>query len=340
MGCPCRRWSPRSAACSKAGKARAWAIVNWQAGQFAEAISAAREQGVPQPCAAQLPYSLVARDWVESPEMTAALESSGAGVVASFVIAGGVLTGKYDSGQTGRAAAELHSPRFAAGPRARPGAASARRRERLAPSALAIAFALANPAVATVLFGATSPAQIAENVTALDVDSRRWRACRRRELTHRAQSGFGVVTKPGRALFTAALAARLATMCDAAIEDHRDRCPPPRCPIGLPQRPCKCIGYREREPGRLQLRIVMSCDEGICDAIAEETDDRVYVRVILCYDEARAGPEGRTTSTVPRTSTWSNRWASEPWSTPSPGAEVPLLVPDLGWLKGLVVPRR
>ncbi len=37
--------------------------------------------------------------------------------------------------------------------------------------ALAIAFALANPAVATVLFGATSPAQIAENVTALDVDA-------------------------------------------------------------------------------------------------------------------------------------------------------------------------
>ena len=153
------------------GKARAWAIVNWQAGQFAEAISAAREQGVPQPCAAQLPYSLVARDWVESPEMTAALESSGAGVVASFVIAGGVLTGKYDAGHTGRAAAELHSPRFAQA-RERGRALRALADESgVAPSALAIAFALANPAVATVLFGATSPAQIAENVTALDVDA-------------------------------------------------------------------------------------------------------------------------------------------------------------------------
>jgi aryl-alcohol dehydrogenase-like predicted oxidoreductase len=153
------------------GKARAWSIVNWQAGQLGEAIQAAREQGVPQPCAAQLPYSLIQRDWVQSPEMMAALDSSGAGVVASSVMAGGVLTGKYDSGQTGRAAAELHSPRLA----------QARERGRAlraladetgsAPSALAIAFALANPAVVTVLFGATSPAQIAENVTALDVDS-------------------------------------------------------------------------------------------------------------------------------------------------------------------------
>ena len=43
----------------EAGKARAWSIVNWEAGQFAEAIRAARAQRVPQPCAAQLPYSLV-----------------------------------------------------------------------------------------------------------------------------------------------------------------------------------------------------------------------------------------------------------------------------------------
>ncbi len=46
--------------------------------------------------------------------MAAALEASGAGVVASFVMAGGVLTGKYDAGETGRAAGELDDPRFAA----------------------------------------------------------------------------------------------------------------------------------------------------------------------------------------------------------------------------------
>ena len=40
----------------------------------------------------------------------------------------------------------------------------------MSPAALAIAFALAHPAVASVLFGATRPAQIAENVTALRID--------------------------------------------------------------------------------------------------------------------------------------------------------------------------
>jgi aryl-alcohol dehydrogenase-like predicted oxidoreductase len=154
----------------RSGKARAWGIVNWEAGRFLEAERAAQEQGVPAPCAAQLPYSLVRRDWVESDEMTAALDASGAGVVASFVMAGGVLTGKYGAGQTGRAAGEIDDPRFAAA-RERGELLRALAEELVtSPAALAIAFALANPAVASVLFGATSPAQIADNVTALDLD--------------------------------------------------------------------------------------------------------------------------------------------------------------------------
>jgi aryl-alcohol dehydrogenase-like predicted oxidoreductase len=151
------------------GKARAWGIVNWQAEPFLEAVRAAEAQGVPAPCAAQLPYSLVQRDWVESEQMSAALQASGAGVVASFVMAGGVLTGKYDAGATGRAGDEIDAPRHAAA-RER-----GRRLRTLAselghsPAAVAIAFALGNPAVTSVLFGATSPAQIAENVTALEI---------------------------------------------------------------------------------------------------------------------------------------------------------------------------
>ncbi|HUB05232.1 MAG TPA: aldo/keto reductase [Solirubrobacteraceae bacterium] len=154
------------------GKARAWGIVNWEAAGFRQVTEAAQKQGVPPPCAAQLPYSLVRRDWVESEEMTAALDASGAGVVASFVMAGGVLTGKYDAGQSGRAAAEIDDPRFAAA-RERGGLLRALATDlKATPAALAIAFALANPAVASVLFGATSPAQIAENATALEVDAR------------------------------------------------------------------------------------------------------------------------------------------------------------------------
>jgi aryl-alcohol dehydrogenase-like predicted oxidoreductase len=153
-----------------AGKARAWGIVNWQAEPFIEAVRAAADQNVPLPCAAQFPYSLVRRDWVEGPLMTEALRASGAGVVASFVIAGGVLTGKYDAGGRGRVANDIDDSRY------RPEREYGRRLRELAgeigasPAALAIAFALANPAVTSVLFGATSPTQIAENATALEID--------------------------------------------------------------------------------------------------------------------------------------------------------------------------
>jgi aryl-alcohol dehydrogenase-like predicted oxidoreductase len=154
-----------------AGKARAWGIVNWEAGAFLEAIRAADAQGLPAPCAAQLPYSLARRDWVESGQMDDALSASGAGLVASFVMAGGVLTGKYDAGGSGRASGQLDDPRFVAarelGRRLRVVAAETA----TSPAALAIAFALAHPRTASVLFGATSPAQIAENVAALEVDA-------------------------------------------------------------------------------------------------------------------------------------------------------------------------
>lgn len=154
-----------------AGKARAWGIVNWQAAPFIEAVRAAEQQRIPPPCAAQLPYSLVRRDWLESAEMSEALRASGAGVVASFVLAGGVLTGKYDAGGRGRASAELGDPRHAAA-RERGARLRAFAEERgTSPAALAMAFALANPAVASVLFGATSPSQIAENAAALEIDS-------------------------------------------------------------------------------------------------------------------------------------------------------------------------
>src|SRR6188472_1289415 len=66
------------------GRARAWGIVNWPAERVAEAGRAARELGVAPPCAVQLPYNLLSRDWAESPQMTEALLACGAKVVASY----------------------------------------------------------------------------------------------------------------------------------------------------------------------------------------------------------------------------------------------------------------
>jgi aryl-alcohol dehydrogenase-like predicted oxidoreductase len=152
------------------GRARAWAIVNWPASMLQEASAIATRQGGPQPGAAQLPYSVVQRSPVEDADMGAALDACGAPVVASYVLAGGLLTGKYDADPTaGRAAGTLDTPA------SRTALEAARRLRQVAdslgasPAAVAVAFALAHPRVATVLLGATSPGQLAENVAALDV---------------------------------------------------------------------------------------------------------------------------------------------------------------------------
>jgi len=155
------------------GRARAWAIVNWPADQLLAASEAATRAGGSQPCAAQLPYSLVHRSWVEDEAMTRALDACAAPVVASFVLAGGVLSGKYDSDHPfGRAAGALDEPRYArAAQVARELGALAQEVDATA-AALAIAFALDNPRVATVLFGATRPDQVLQNATALEVADR------------------------------------------------------------------------------------------------------------------------------------------------------------------------
>ena len=147
-----------------AGKARAWGLVNWPAGLCGEAVAAAASLAIAPPCAVQLPYSLVQRSWVEDAEMRQAVAAAGAGVVASFCLAGGVLTGKYRSGPAaGRAAGTLTEPRAA------PAVAAAGELAGLAvdldttAAALALAFPFTNPDVTSVLFGATSPQQLRAN---------------------------------------------------------------------------------------------------------------------------------------------------------------------------------
>ncbi len=151
-----------------AGKARVWGMLNWAPEQIAEGARVAGELGMPGPCAAQLPYSLVRRDWVEDPAQVEALGAAGARVVSSYTLAGGTLTGKYAVGG-GRMEGSRDDPAwqhaFRTGDELRKFAAE--RGE--SPAALALAFALANPLVASVLFGATSPEQIRQNLEAIPV---------------------------------------------------------------------------------------------------------------------------------------------------------------------------
>lgn len=148
------------------GTVRAWGIVNWPGDRVAEAGQIALDKGIPTPCLIQLPYSLVERDWVEGPEMVAALELCGASVTASFTLAGGLLSGKYARGGSGRMSGETDDPRWADALRAADELQALADELETTPAALAIAFALDNPSVATVLLGATTPQQIADNATA------------------------------------------------------------------------------------------------------------------------------------------------------------------------------
>ena len=152
-----------------AGKARAWGVLNWPAAQIAEAVCLADAHDIARPCAAQLAYNVVWRSPVEDEETVAALGEADVAVVASAVLAFGALTGKYAAGSSGRIANAVESTRFAPAVVA---AESLRdRAERLSttPAALALGYALANPHVASALFGATSPDQVRENVTAAEL---------------------------------------------------------------------------------------------------------------------------------------------------------------------------
>ena len=125
------------------------------------------------PAAVQLPYSLVRRSPVEDPATTAALQASGASIVASATLAAGALTGKYASAKTnGRIENERDDPKHKTALAAAKELLSLGAQLEAPPAALAIAFALQHPSVASVLVGATTPEQIADNVAAVQLADR------------------------------------------------------------------------------------------------------------------------------------------------------------------------
>ncbi len=154
----------------RAGAARAWGTLNWPPALMERAWRLAGQAGIAGPVATQPPYSLVMREAVEDPALQRVAAERGIAIVASYPLVGGILTGKYDHDPSaGRAAGMLEAPGFV------PAVAAGRELAVLAsetgrdPAQLAMAFALLNPSVTTVLFGATRPEQVAANTAALAV---------------------------------------------------------------------------------------------------------------------------------------------------------------------------
>jgi len=150
------------------GRARAWGTGMWSGRRLTEALDVCDATGAPYPVAAQMACSLADQRQSDDPEMLAALDRGRIGLVAAHVLAGGTLTGKYLTGSgTGRAAADESAATVR-------GKALARPLHDLADAwgvtttHLALAYALDHPNLASVLLGATSAAQVHENVAAID----------------------------------------------------------------------------------------------------------------------------------------------------------------------------
>jgi aryl-alcohol dehydrogenase-like predicted oxidoreductase len=150
-----------------AGKVRAIGASNFSAAELREADAAARADGLTPFTAVQNEYSLLVRD--AEAEVLPACEQLGIAFVPFFPLASGLLTGKYRRGQSGPAGARLSGRDQIATDRqfdqveALQGFADARQVPLLE---IAIGALLAQPAIATVIAGATRPEQVHANAVA------------------------------------------------------------------------------------------------------------------------------------------------------------------------------
>jgi aryl-alcohol dehydrogenase-like predicted oxidoreductase len=150
-----------------AGKVRAIGASNFSAAELQEADAAARSDGLTRFTAVQNEYSLLVRD--AEAEVLPACEQLGIAFVPFFPLASGLLTGKYRRGQSGPDGARLSGRDQIATDRqfdqveALQAFADARQVPLLD---VAIGALLDQPAVATVIAGATRPEQVHANAAA------------------------------------------------------------------------------------------------------------------------------------------------------------------------------
>jgi aryl-alcohol dehydrogenase-like predicted oxidoreductase len=154
----------------RAGKVLHVASSNVTAGEIAAAAAGAEARGWAAFCGTQIHWNLLNRDVEES--VVPAAEAAGLGVVPYFPLASGFLTGKYRRGEPFPEGTRLaRNERFASlatgenFDRIEAYEAYARARGHTI-TELAIAWLLAQPAVTSVIAGATRPEQVAANAAA------------------------------------------------------------------------------------------------------------------------------------------------------------------------------
>lgn len=160
----------------RAGKILYWGTSEWSADQIAHAVSVCRAHGWPEPVSNQPQYSALWRR-IESAVLPTSIDL-GLGQVVWSPLAMGVLTGKYRSvdgappGSRGAGTDARSMRRFWS----QDVLDAVAQTERLADEAgcsqaqLALAWCLRREGISSVIVGATTTAQVDDNVAAADLD--------------------------------------------------------------------------------------------------------------------------------------------------------------------------
>ncbi len=158
-----------------AGKALYWGTSEWSAAEIMAAWQIADRHHLHKPVMEQPQYNLLHRERVEQ-EYARLYRDIGLGTTVWSPLASGLLSGKYNAGVPADSRATVKGYEWLAERLTDPAKLAIARR--LAPIAadlgctmaqMALAWCLKNPHVSTVITGASRPAQVTENMKALDV---------------------------------------------------------------------------------------------------------------------------------------------------------------------------
>lgn len=157
------------------GKARAWGGLNWSAKDLRIAHETCTSEGLPAPQILQIKYNIARRHIVEAEDYTRLRAETGISIHASDSLEGGILAGNLVRERVlGRDPGGIREQIIALVPRLREVAA----RFDCTMAQLAIAFCIANPQTASLLFGASRISQLEDNVGAVEVARRHGAAIR------------------------------------------------------------------------------------------------------------------------------------------------------------------
>jgi voltage-dependent potassium channel beta subunit len=157
------------------GKIMYWGTSMWTAANLDAGIEAVLAANTSRPIVEQPLYNMLDRQVVEG-DLESALDRHGMGLVVWSPLAQGVLTGKYNDGipadsRYNHVDKEWFAKQLAEDRLAKSRALYTLAREMsISQAALALAWVLKNRHVSSAIIGATKPAQLDENLKALDVE--------------------------------------------------------------------------------------------------------------------------------------------------------------------------